>query len=303
MLFFYYEFVKIFREFNKDQARDNDEIQSCLRFCERKAGKQFKDEEEEIARKKLQTLSINFKTHWKKANRTEKTFEANFKGWLETAMEFEISQDFKSPSAKPNLKGPGRNEKSFHESSDRTKIRKRDRMIASNVARRLFDEPEAFASVLGIDCELVKNLSLLLTAIRSFHKVNIEEFRRLSTRAMQIFKEKYQNFRPSPKVHFLLIHAVDVIAQIELAPGFYSEEGPESNNRHLRKDRNEHARHDNRKHNMEDVYKRSLARSDPKVAKIGLARRLQMKKQKPMSPELRKLLILEGSQDDETSDN
>jgi hypothetical protein len=172
-----------------------------------------------------------------------------------------------------------------------------------NVARRLFDEPETFASVLGIDCELVKNLSLLLTAIRSFHKVNIEEFRRLSTRAMQIFKEKYQNFRPSPKVHFLLIHAVDVIAQMELAPGFYSEEGPESNNRHLRKDRNEHARHDNRKHNMEDVYKRSLARSDPKVAKIGLARRLRMKKQKPMSPELRKLLILEGSQDDETSDN
>jgi hypothetical protein len=166
-----------------------------------------------------------------------------------------------------------------------------------NVARALFDQPEKFASVLSIDYELVKILSLLLSAIRSFHKVNLDEYQRLSNRAMEIFKTKYPKFRPSPKVHLLLVHGVQILSQMELAPGFYSEEGPEANNKHLRKDKIEHARHDSRIHNMEDVYHMSLARSDPKVAKIGLARRQKLKKEKPISAELRRLLIIEETQE------
>jgi hypothetical protein len=36
----------------------------------------------------------------------------------------------------------------------------------------------------------------------------------------------------------------------------------------------------------------SLASSDPKVATIGLVRRQTMKKKRPITPELRRLLIL-----------
>jgi hypothetical protein len=48
---------------------------------------------------------------------------------------------------------------------------------------------------------------------------------------------------------------------------------------------------------MEDVYHMSLATSDPKVAKIGLARRQKFKKEKPISAELRRLLIIEETQE------
>jgi hypothetical protein len=167
-----------------------------------------------------------------------------------------------------------------------------------NVARALFDQPETFASVLSIDYELVKILSLLLIAIRSFHKVNLAEFQRLSDRAMEIFKTKYPKFRPSPKIHLLLVHGAEILSHMELAPGFYSEEGPEANNKHLRNDKNDHARHDTRIHNIEDVFKMSLTRSDPKVAKIGLVRRQAMKKKRPITPELRRLLIIEENENE-----
>jgi hypothetical protein len=139
MLFNYSEFVQIFRESSKIGARHADEIEGCLKYCEEKAGKQFKENEEKIARKKLKALSAHFKSRWKKASRTAIVFEEKNKTWLESTMEFELSEDFSEPDATPQLKGPGRNEISFQQSSNRSKNRKRDRMIAGNE-----NDPELF---------------------------------------------------------------------------------------------------------------------------------------------------------------
>jgi hypothetical protein len=138
MLFFYSDFVQIFREINLNDAKDGNAIERCLNLCEKKAGKQFKEEEEKFARKKLKSLLVDFKRGWKKVNRKADAFENKFKDWLKKSLYLELSQDFK-PSAASSLKGPGRNEKSFQKSSDRTKNRKRDRMIASNE-----EDPELF---------------------------------------------------------------------------------------------------------------------------------------------------------------
>lgn len=162
--------------------------------------------------------------------------------------------------------------------------------LDGNVARALFQQPVKFARVLKIDEELVYILSLLLIAIRSSYDVILEEYERLANRAMEIFRTKYPNFRPSPKVHLMLVHGKEILSQMILPPSYYSEEGPEANNKHLRIDRDKHARHDSREHNMNDVYKNALVRSDEKVTKIGLARRQMMKKEEEMTPDLKKLL-------------
>jgi hypothetical protein len=132
MLFLYADFATIFRESSKKGTGDGDAIERCLKHCEEKSGKVFKEDEEKFAREKLKTLLGHFKRGWKKVCRKADVFEKRFEDWLNKSLDLQLSQDFISSTASIPLRGPGRNEKSFQESSTRTQIRKRDRMIESN---------------------------------------------------------------------------------------------------------------------------------------------------------------------------
>lgn len=162
-----------------------------------------------------------------------------------------------------------------------------------NVARRAFENPELFASILKLDEELVKIISLLLTALRSTQGIRQEEFERLCNRAKDIYDSKYKNIPKSSKLHQLLEHGPDILAYSILPPAFYSEEGLESNNKISRDTRTRHARLDTRKHNIQDVFQANMVRTDPVISKFGLYERQKKKKILNVSPELRKLLILD----------
>jgi hypothetical protein len=165
---------------------------------------------------------------------------------------------------------------------------------SGKTARVAFENPHKLANVTGVDEELITILALLLIAIRSYTPINAVEFERLCKRAHEIYVSKYANIPMSPKLHQLLIHGPKILENLSLPPGFYSEEGPEASNKHLREDRDIHARHDTREHNLEDVMHYAWIRSDPKISKVGLNERQKKKKKHKMISGLEKLLLIDS---------
>ena len=165
-------------------------------------------------------------------------------------------------------------------------------------AKRAFDDPELLATILGLDKVMVKTLGLLLAAIRSFRKINVDEFEKKCNVVKQIYIRDHSNIPMNTKMHQLLEHGPDILRTCVLPPGFTSEEGAEALNKFLRRDRINHARKDSRTHNLLDVFHRRLAMSDPKISKVGMKRRQKMK-QKKIDPELQKLFDDQNEYDDD----
>lgn len=173
-----------------------------------------------------------------------------------------------------------------------------------NVARRAFDNPKLLAEILELDEQMVENLSLLLSALSMHHSINIDEFGKLCDETHSIYVSKYKNIAMNVSLHKLLVHGVDILKLSILPPGYMSEEAAEAKNKYFRLDRQFHARRVSRVANLTDVYKRSMAMSDPKISSLGLEERMKKKKKKiPISPELRKLILLEEIATTEEVDN
>lgn len=162
-----------------------------------------------------------------------------------------------------------------------------------NVARKAFSQPKLLAEILQLDEKMVVNLSLLLSAVSSHHRINIEEFDKLVTETREIYVSKYGNIPMSATLHKLLIHGVDIIKASILPTGYFNEEAAEAKNKHYRLDRIFHARKTSRTDNITDVLRRSLAMSDPYISSRSDAERKKWKKIKPISTELSNLLIIE----------
>lgn len=160
-----------------------------------------------------------------------------------------------------------------------------------NIAREAFSKPEELAKLLDLNAEFVSILALLLLVLRCFCAINIEEFERLCKRAKEIYLSEFPNLPLTPNIHQLLDHGAAHLRALLLPPGFYSEEGSESNNKFFRKDRTAHARLDTREHNIEDIHHHSLIRSDPKISKVGILDRQLKKKKVQVTPALQRLLL------------
>lgn len=172
-----------------------------------------------------------------------------------------------------------------------------------NVARRAFDNPKLLAEILELDEQMVENLSLLLSALSMHHSINIDEFGKLCDETHSIYVSKYKNIAMNVSLHKLLVHGVDILKLSILPPGYMSEEAAEAKNKYFRLDRQFHARRVSRVANLTDVYKRSMAMSDPKISSLGLEERMKKKKKIPISPELQKLILLEEIAISEEVDN
>ena len=71
-----------------------------------------------------------------------------------------------------------------------------------------------------------------------------------------------------PSLHIILTHGSSIIKNAPLAIGKLSEEALESTHKVIRKFRKHHARTASRLKTNEDVFKRLLINSDPKISKI-----------------------------------
>lgn len=119
----------------RKNGRDSEGIEKCLQDFEELNKKVFTEGEREIATKKLMSIAKNFNRDWtsKSINRSWANYFAKKEVWLQNSIELQISGV--SPTANENAscqKGPGRNEKSYADSSKRTQRRKRQHMVANN---------------------------------------------------------------------------------------------------------------------------------------------------------------------------
>lgn len=172
-----------------------------------------------------------------------------------------------------------------------------------NVARRAFNNPKLLAEILELDEQMVENLSLLLSALSMHHPINIDEFGKLCDETHSIYISKYKNIAMNVSLHKLLVHGVEILKVSILPPGYMSEEAAEAKNKYFRLDRQFHARRVSRVHNLTDVFKRSMAMSDPKISSTSLEERMKKKKKIPISPELQKLILIEEIATIEEADN
>lgn len=170
-----------------------------------------------------------------------------------------------------------------------------------NTARAFFHNYEISATVTGLDTNLIYRFAVILQAISSNKKLNIEKLKQylLNTAEYCIFLYKWY-YMPS-SVHILLIHGAAICQHFSFIPiGTLSEEASEARNKEFRNFREHFSRKTSRKHNIEDILHRLLVSSDPVISHIRP--KYDSKKKMNMFPEAVELMEEDEEKEEEDSD-
>jgi len=166
------------------------------------------------------------------------------------------------------------------------------------VARKLLKEPEKLAEVLHLDKDVVKRISVVMNAVCCGEKLDPKRFGAYCEETYKKYLTVYFWYPPSPSLHKVLEHAKDVIITLPVSLGKMGEDGAESQNKYLRKDREDHARHTSRKDNLTDMFHRRLEFSDPVITQKYLkANPRKAKRIEDLSEEVQQLLLRQDEED------
>lgn len=82
-----------------------------------------------------------------------------------------------------------------------------------NVARRFFKDSEIVSEITGVNINLIKRFSTILTVISSghAHDINFERFDNYAKEIAQLYVHLYNWYRMPPSVHKVFIHVSIVI--------------------------------------------------------------------------------------------
>lgn len=161
-----------------------------------------------------------------------------------------------------------------------------------NTARRAFQNPEVFANCLGLNLELVRNLSTILIALSSHLPINPHKFEVLCHQTAKIYIQYYKWYLMPATLHKILIHGKAIIENSILPVGMFAEEASEARNKSYKSFRERNSRKCSRKATMEDIFFRSMDSSDPLIASLSLSSRLQKRKKLPLPSAVIELLAL-----------
>ena len=100
-----------------------------------------------------------------------------------------------------------------------------------------------------------------------------------------------------PSLHIILIHGSSIIKNTPLPIGKLSEEALETTHKVIRKFRKHHARTSSRLKTNEDVFKRLLINSDPKISKIR-SNFITKKNSHSIPEDMKNLIILNNERND-----
>lgn len=100
-----------------------------------------------------------------------------------------------------------------------------------NVARRFFSNPENVAEIPGINLELIKRISTILSVITSDCEIDTKKFDNYAKVTAQLYVKLYDWYTMPPSVHKVLIHGLLVIKYSLMPIGFLSEETQENRNK------------------------------------------------------------------------
>ncbi len=157
-----------------------------------------------------------------------------------------------------------------------------------NTARRFFANPEITASITEVNVELIRRFAVILQAMASGKKVDIEKFGTYTHETARLYVAKYEWYYMPASVHKILIHGARIIESAILPIGQLSEEAQEARNKDYKRFRLHNTRKSDRIKTITDLAHMLLISSDPFLAEF---RNLAKKKTIEMFEEASKLLI------------
>lgn len=152
-----------------------------------------------------------------------------------------------------------------------------------NTARKFFNEPDKVAEITGLDKNLIRRFSNILSTISSGHYIKIFEFKEYCWQTAILCVELYGWYKMSATVHKLLIHGADIIKSLPLPVGQLSEDVLEASHKFYKKTRLFHSRKTSRENTNTDIVHYMLISSDPI---ISAKRKAHAKLQKAFAPEV-----------------
>ena len=137
-------------------------------------------------------------------------------------------------------------------------------------------------------------LGIILRVIASSYQINVEEFEKYTFETAEEILRVYNFYKMPPSLHIILIHGASIIKNTVLPIGKLSEEAIETSHKIIRKFRKHHARSVSRIQTNEDVFKRLLINSDPKLSQIR-CNFIPKKKFHLLTDEIKKLIIVNNN--------
>ena len=169
-----------------------------------------------------------------------------------------------------------------------------------NVARRAFQNEEAFARITGVDQTLIHRIHVMLILINTDKPIKREEFKAYGLATANLWVELYGWYYMPVTVHQLFFHAWESLALSSLPLSFFSEQSLETCNKHFKRDRERHTRKDSRLHTIQDQFHRQSDKSDIIIATKLIAKRRCIKKEELLPQDVMELLdVVEESEADD----
>lgn len=137
-----------------------------------------------------------------------------------------------------------------------------------NTSRRFFANPKQAADITGVDFQLIYRLKVILEAISSGQKLDLQKFADYGLQTAKLYVKLYSWHPMTPTLHKILIHGATVIEKALLPIGLLSEEAAEARNKHFRQYRQNFTRKFSREACNMDVLNRLLLSSDPLITSI-----------------------------------
>lgn len=166
-----------------------------------------------------------------------------------------------------------------------------------NVCRVLFEKHETLADILGLDKDLVKNFSFILKALSCMRPLDCVKFKAYCRQTADIWINKYPTHKMTPSVHKVLVHSTEIMQNLNLPIGYFSEEAAEASNKIHRNNREHHSRKTSRAATLRDVFDRPLCRSDPYLSTLRIGERQRLNRRSKLPEEVEELLLKVEDQD------
>lgn len=160
-----------------------------------------------------------------------------------------------------------------------------------NLARRCFENPEKFASVLEIDPQLVYNISTILLAFKCKQQLILDDLEKFSWKTYCRYYELYPWSRMNPSLHKLLKHGCEICKEFPLPMAYFAEDASEAWHKLYRKNFISHARQNGRENRIVDVFLRAVYTTDPKISLFYIEDRLKTNKIKKLAAQIKQFIV------------
>ena len=170
-----------------------------------------------------------------------------------------------------------------------------------NVARRAFQDEEAFARITEVDQGLIHNIHTLLICINADAPIDLNKFKAKGYSTARQWAELYGWYNMPVTMHQLFFHAWESLKLSSLPMSFFTEQSLESCNKFFKSDREHHTRKDSRLHTIQDQFHRQSDKSDLAIA-LKLHGKRRQKPSETLPQDVLDLLINEDESTEEDAD-